>query len=263
MQNRFSNIFEVSSSRLSWDCFGARKYKSKVKVQNFARSNILIIFQDKFLPLFDFGPRRKVAIIGGSKIDPEAKLLEMTYPSLEFTTFGIEDTDHYLDLNLRSQVLHEKFDAVLVSQVIEHVWNHDAFFENLATLVQDNGLVWLACPTSNKVHGSPDFFCSGLTSEYLALNLSLKGISEVTRGEFGTKRLYFYTHLIPGWPTRSGHAFPLLFAFEDRNFLIRTLLKFRFFGLLLLLSIVSPVETASQRWVTESWFIGRKLTHRE
>jgi 2-polyprenyl-3-methyl-5-hydroxy-6-metoxy-1,4-benzoquinol methylase len=80
-------------------------------------------------------------VIGGDRDDPEILALQGT--GIEFTvrTLGIDEAaDEHLDLNMRGE--HEAhYDLVLCSQVLEHVWDHEATFSNLAALVRPGGLL--------------------------------------------------------------------------------------------------------------------------
>jgi SAM-dependent methyltransferase len=198
-----------------------------------------------------------IGVIGGSLADIEAQWLLTHYPKSTFQVLGIENFDIYLDLN--DSILQDyNFDLILVSQVLEHIWNHKTFFDQLLLSVRDGGLIWVGCPASNKVHASPDYFSAGFTSQYLANNFESRGARTLSSGGFGSKRLYMATHLLPGWLTPRGHSFPLIFAFEERKFLPRILLWLRFLPSLIFLSFVNAKESKYPRWYSETWWLGQK-----
>ena len=199
----------------------------------------------------------KIGIIGGSLDDLEAQYLLSANPKAEFRVLGIENSDDYLDLNQPSNSCMD-FDLVLVSQVLEHVWSHENFFDVLVSNVRPGGLIWVGCPASNKVHGSPEYFSAGFVSDYLAKNFSKRDIKTLSGGGFGTKRLYVATHLIPGWLTPRGHTFPLFFAFEERRALSRLILWIRYSPNLIFLGFLNAKESPNSRWQTESWWLGQK-----
>jgi SAM-dependent methyltransferase len=198
-----------------------------------------------------------VGVIGGSLDDIEVRWLLTQIPELRIKVLGIEDFDVYLDLNRPSDQRFD-FDLVLVSQVLEHIWNHKTFFDNTLSSVREGGLIWIGCPASNKMHASPDYFSAGFTAQYLKNNFELRNVKSLFFGGYGSKRLYLATHLIPGWLTPKGHSFPLFFAFEERAVVPRILLWFRFLPTLIFLSFVDAGESNNDRWYTESWWLGRK-----
>lgn len=256
LKDKFFSLFEVST-------WVPRKYfRARVgsntyfNVVNYGRAFVVDQFARNLEHYLGESEVQRVAIIGGSLSDPEAIVLASKYPEAKLITVGIEDAQYLLDLNLISQAHIPSSEILLVSQVIEHVWNHENFFSNIFSLVDKGGLVWVGCPASNKVHGSPEFYSAGFNSGYLSKNLTQRGMTTLCAGGFGTKRLYWATHLIPGWFSRRAHAFPLFFAFDDRGCAARWLLRFRFAPVLLMLSFISPFKTSNERWETESWWMG-------
>jgi hypothetical protein len=199
----------------------------------------------------------KVGVIGGSLDDYEVSEIRRYSPKAEFKVLGIEGSDVFMDLNKPFDGEFQ-FDLVLVSQVLEHVWNHESFFSNVISCVKKDGFIWVGCPASNKTHASPDFFSAGFTNQFLQHNFEARNVRSVLSGAFGSKRLYVATHLIPGWLTPRGHSFPLFFGFEEKAFLSRILLWIRYFPYLVYLSFVNSEDSSSDRWLTESWWLGRK-----
>jgi SAM-dependent methyltransferase len=181
------------------------------------------------------------------------------FPNAKITSYGIENADFYLDLNESNPNDKIKADIVVASQVLEHIWSHASFFKEVSSLAKVGGLIWIACPASNKVHGSPEYFASGFTSSYLRNNLESVNTEILNYGYFGTKRLYLATHWIPGWLSVRAHRIPLLFAFDDKQFLARHALRLRFFFQLIALTFTNPRVSDNERWSTEAWVLARKL----
>ena len=259
LKDKYFNALEVSTWGTGGQSF-RKEYKTKpnVSVNNFGRAFIANQFVRVFNEFSSGLSVKRIAIVGGSASDPEAIWLASEFPNAEFITVGIEACNYYLDLNLKNSNAIPKSDVVLVSQVIEHVWNHQNFFDIIVSLSSENGIIWVGCPASNKVHGSPDFFSAGFTENYLGYNFELRTLRTLASGGFGTKRLYLATHLIPGWLTPRGHSYPLLFGFEERALLIRFLLWIRFFPVLVYLSFTNSTDSKNIRWFTETWWLGQK-----
>jgi SAM-dependent methyltransferase len=158
---------------------------------------------------------KSVAIVGGSSREPELVALKEIYLNLQETYFGIESNEigiefYNLDLNEQSSNFGV-FDLVICSQVLEHVWNFDVAIENLINLVRPNGgLLWINCPASNMVHGSPDYFSAGYSPEMLKKHLEFRNLTTINHGSFGSRRMYFFTHALNYWPTDFELAHPLI-----------------------------------------------------
>ena len=123
-----------------------------------------------------------IAVVGGTSRDPEVLEIKRISPTATLDFFGIEnphsDTNFtYLDLNDPIQNLKNKYDLVLCSQVLEHVWNIENTFNVLVSLVSKNGFIWFNCPASNMAHGSPAYYSAGYTAEFVAKNLESRGFA--------------------------------------------------------------------------------------
>lgn len=178
---------------------------------------------EKFIP-----DLKDVALVGGGPNEPELEIINQT-GSASVTYFGIQqipgENFEFLDLN-NDAIFEKKFDLVICSQVIEHIWNHEVGFNNLARLVKPGGLLWIGCPTSNYAHGSPDYFSAGFTPAYLQKNFHVRNFELVSSGNLGSKRYYFLTHALHIWGSRNLHSFPLFFGvsrFYPREILRRLL----------------------------------------
>lgn len=256
-----SRLFEFSALkfRFVYRSKDARLLRiSKNKKMSYGRARVTSEFSkaiDMYLPP-DLSI--KVGIIGGSLHDYEVGELLKHSPRAEFTVLGIDSADVFIDLN-QSVGKNFDFDMVLVSQVLEHIWNHNNFFDNIVSCVKRGGFIWVACPASNKVHASPDFFSAGFTSQMIQNNFDVRNVHTVSFGGFGSRRLYVATHLLPGWLTARGHSYPLIYGFEERAHLSRLLLWVRYFPNLAYLTFVNAEDSTSARWYTESWWMGQRL----
>jgi hypothetical protein len=202
-----------------------------------------------------------VAVVGGSHDKIEVKSLISMGFSLEVTTFGIQDSDIFVDLNKTSTVVsHEKYDLVLCSQVLEHTWNLGATFKFLESLSLPNSLVWLACPTSNKKHGSPNYYSAGFQSSFLVEWMSLMGFEILSSGDFGSQRLYNMTHYYQKWPSEKELNNPI----GSINFSLRNFSNFKktlkqLFGALLISRWSNEFEFGGP-YSTESYCLAKKLS---
>jgi hypothetical protein len=202
----------------------------------------------------------KVAVVGGSELEPEIEVLRDL--QLDFTTdfFGIDDNSIMLDLNVDylSRPWEHRYDIIICCQVLEHVWNTSIAIKNITSLARFGGLLWINCPASNHAHGSPEYFSAGYQSEYLVKNCNLYGFNAVASGEIGSERLYKMTHHQFFWPSETEHKMPFLRGYGQRNYLF----PLKFFRNILknfqaLLWNGKTVE--GTRYSTESYCAGIKL----
>lgn len=155
-----------------------------------------------------------VAIVGGSSRDPEAIALNEMYPDINFEYFGIENLHNdaaftFLDLNLETEIVDRSYDLVICSQVLEHLWNVASAFSNLAILAGTEGYLWINCPASNMPHGSPAYYSAGYSPDYLRKNLEALQHQVILAECVGSKRNYFYTHILRHWASERDHQNPI------------------------------------------------------
>lgn len=228
------------------------------------RVKLINIFEEQIRTTFLTSKPIEVAVIGGNVLEPEIVSLENLGFKFNLTIIGIESFNgNYLvaDLNdswIDNESIKSKFNLVICSQVLEHIWSHENAFTNFAHILASNAYIWITCPTSNKFHLSPQFFSAGLTDNYLSLNLEKKNVFRVGSGTLGSWRYYRATHLIPGWLTLNGHRNPLIFAFETFSLHKRFLYIVRYFPHLLLIWWSSPKLGANSQNATETWYFGYK-----
>ena len=197
-----------------------------------------------------------VGVVGGDRNEPEALALQELGVPTTVWVMGIDpdDSDEVLDLNEppKDSDDHRTFDLVLCSQVVEHVWNHETFFRWLKRLTRNDGLLWLAAPTANRPHGSPDFFSAGFTSDYLQRNLQNAGFDVMSHGLWGSRRLYYNNLMGEYWPSVHGYRNPLR-EFENQPVAARSLSLLQFSRPLLMSRLLSGRMGSHERFATESW----------
>lgn len=226
---------------------------------NAGRNWLVNIFLNQVVGYLQNRENLHVGVVGGTESEPEIHELSKYVTQLEISTLGIENSDYFLDLNEEAgnlQGVH--FDLVLCSQVLEHVWNHKNTFDTLFELVAPQGILWINVPTSNRAHGSPDYYSAGFTSRYVEKNLHQAGFEVITSGSVGTKRNYVATHSLPYWLSVRSHRFPLLYIRYKTGILKNTYLFIRHFFVLLKLQFTSSRVRNEGLFLTESWAIARR-----
>lgn len=229
---------------------------AKICPQNFARALVVDKFINEFNKMENLPFEIKVGVLGGGGDEPEIQALRALKRNVHCRTIGLELSDVYVDLNeiLLNDHSLEKFDLILCSQVLEHIWNHNNFFINLNSLVAQGGLVWLAAPATNHPHGSPDFYSPGFTHSYLKQNLENNKFQVISSGSIGSKRLYFAATFLARWLTVAEHQSPLIEIVKPSNVFKNIYFKNRIFHLVLV-KFLSPKVSLNSRFVTEAWVL--------
>lgn len=171
------------------------------------------------------GNLKEIAVVGGTSRDAEVSILKNQIPSVAIDYYGIDNPHDdegftFLDLNYPGVQITKKYDLVICSQVLEHVYNLENTFNSLAALTKGGGFLWVNCPASNMVHGSPHFYSAGYAPEYLSENLAIRGLHTLKSESIGSKRYYFMTHILRFWATEREHQKPVLgYNFQPGTFL--------------------------------------------
>lgn len=224
------------------------------RVTAYGRSMLLREFKSTVLPLLAKYDVINVCVIGGYRDDPEIQLLKNFGIEVRLTTFGIDNSDYYLDLNvLNSELPDVNFQLILFSQALEHVWNHATSFGNIRRLAKSQSLLWVSCPASNRYHGSPDYYSAGFMPAYLERNFQEFGFSLLSSGKLGSVRNYLATHTLPYWLSVKAHSMPIFFGAESYRPIIRLLLSIVTLPIRLMLFLTPYWESSNPRWATESW----------
>ena len=199
---------------------------------------------------------RNVAVVGGSSKEPELAILQNT-TELKLEIFGIQpeiwETSrfHYIDLNYPLLENHKKFDLILCSQVLEHLWDVKQALVNLTQLAAPGGLIWIGCPASNFPHGLPGYFSAGYQPELILNILNLQRIEVIAQGVLGSKRYYFLTHALQSWATKRQFHRPLFYGFSRYY-------PFQIFDRLSA-TLKSPKTSNQQKFATETFVLVRVL----
>lgn len=238
----------------------SKKLAFEIQPNNFGRAIVLTEFVREISEVFTPGSTIRVAVVGGYPSEPELRALSRLGYQAEVTIFGIESNMKYLNLNALSETsAGDKFDLILCSQVWEHIWNHGNAFQNLFSLMDSGTYLWLACPASNRAHGSPDFFSAGFTSGYFAKNLDFLGLTVISSGQLGTARNYRATHTMPEWLSLKSHRIPISNTFVGSKVLKQLIFTVRYLLRNIELHFFSGKITSNESFATESWILARKI----
>jgi len=177
---------------------------------NTSNSNILRnLTSADFLSEINFNNITKIAIVGGTRDDPEAILIRNKFPNILIKTYGIDDNQIFMDLNKEPQLISD-FDLVICVNVIEHVFNHNNFSKNLLSIMKRNGILWLVFPFNDMYHGSPEYFSAGFHPNYVSNLFKNNGGITSKSKIISSKRLYLFTHFLKDWPSEFRFNHPLL-----------------------------------------------------
>jgi len=207
-----------------------------------------------------------IGVVGGFSKEPELLELLKIYPNAKVTFLGIQKSIFEspfieLDLNI-SRDLDQVFDIVICAQVLEHVWNLENSINNLSKIVNPSGgFLWLNCPASNMVHGSPEYFSAGYSHKMISKNLENHQLKIVFSNSIGSRRLYFFTHTLQYWPTKFELAHPLLTYRPLRSYGRRLIPEtfLGFFGRVYAL-FLSNKELVNSQYDTESFVLAKYNT---
>ena len=173
---------------------------------NVLRNHVVRDFVSELAEVRDI---HNIAIVGGSISDHEVAIILETFPSGLFQIFGIEPGQVFMDLN-EPPVLQEKFDLVLCTNVLEHVFHHENFAKNLLSLLNKNSLLWLSFPFSDMYHGSPYYYSAGFDPDYVEKLFQIHGGLTMKKKILASRRLYLFTHLLKDWPSEFRYKHPLV-----------------------------------------------------
>lgn len=255
-ESMFSRYFSLTGEKIIIN----PKFRSFINSQkqlNFSRKIIVSLFMENIQNYFNYDHPISVALVGGSKQDPELSSLRELGFNFDVTTFGIEDSDEFLDLNVATQ-MSVQFDLVICSQVLEHLWNSGLALETLCKMVKPAGKLWISVPASNRKHASPDYFSAGYTPDLLILNCAQHGLKVSYSLDFGSKREYAARHLLPIWLTEKGHRIPIFYAFEGKTLLRRAVLSVIYLHTLIFLQMSSSKTFSYSKFSTETVFLASK-----
>jgi hypothetical protein len=187
-----------------------------VSPRNFARSFVVAHFLEAVSSIASV--RRpegvmRVAVVGGSSAEPELLALTALGIPYALTVIGLDHADYEIDLNVRpesSEIEGLSFDLVVSSQVLEHVWNHESYFDWLSHIARPSAHMWIGATAANRPHASPDYFSAGFTDSYLRKNLEERGTQIIDSGMIGSQRLYNAALTEDIWLSVDEHNHPVI-----------------------------------------------------
>ena len=228
------------------------------------RDYVVKYFSTAIAPFFD--SISSIAVIGGYLNEPE--LIVFREKEIKIKTIGIDsESDFFLDLNnpipknTKNEI--EQYDLILCSQVFEHLFDIKQAITNLYYLAKVDGLIWIGFPSSNRAHGSPEYYAAGYQPELVtnliqSMNLNMEILN---KGVVGSKRYYFMNHALSVWPSTKELDKPILHY--DFNRLpgprYKDFLRFlRDFPGRVYASFVQNKVSDDVRWASESFVLVRK-----
>ena len=202
---------------------------------------------------------KTVAVVGGGSTEPELQHLS----DAMITFYGIENTNsdpRFREFDLNNDhpdnTADEKYDIVLCSQVIEHLYNLPHSIKLISSLVKPGGYLWLGFPCSNFPHGSPEYYSAGYPFQTVAKLLPSE-FELVISGQLGSQRNYVWTHTLREWPSLDELNHPIRFIWQTPASLprriVRTLRRLRQAHVVFLNNEVSD----GIEWATESYLLAR------
>lgn len=214
--------------------------------------HLLLDAFDLFIKKYKLPHNLNVLIIGGSEAEPELEVLKNHGFNINLTIYGIELYETYFDMNKKNNTKKINIDILICSNVLEHVWNIDNFFENIRNLSNQNTLVYINCPKSNMVHGSPEYYSAGYPKEFLIKNLEYKNFKILEAGEVGSERFYKSIHLLQTLYTKEDIDAKYKFKNKSMLYKIFHLIKLYNLGHYLSLTRASN-DTNKSNYMTNSY----------
>jgi SAM-dependent methyltransferase len=227
------------------------------------RAQVVKEFREWAVPILADRENLKIGLVGGSPKDPELRYLpdnlgnHLIYLGIDPS---VSETFMYQDLNLDNQENEPNFDLLICSQVLEHLWNTKEAFSNFNRLLKPGGHLWIACPASNFVHGSPDYYSAGYSTEMLEKLGGQTGFAILKSGFSGTKREYLSRHLLHIW-FHEKHLERIGFIRfgTPSNFVFKFWFNFLTLPSRLVLALSTNEELGDPMFACESWSLQVKI----
>jgi hypothetical protein len=205
----------------------------------------------------------RVAVVGGSLDDHEVSQVRQLFPKITIDIYGIDLEQNLMNLNM-PPLRRKNYDLVLCTNVLEHVFNHENFAENLLSLLEVDGKIWCCFPFNDMYHGAPLYFSAGFHPAYVESLFARHGGETLKSTIVSSKRLYLFTHLLRDWPSQFRYEHPfvgqIMWALGLRSNPrppIRNLSPSRIF-FSLILSLIPKQFNTDPNYGCASWLLVRK-----
>tara|TARA_B100000989_G_scaffold18291_1_gene12061 strand:+ start:10 stop:657 length:648 start_codon:yes stop_codon:yes gene_type:complete len=150
----------------------------------FSNKSILRIFQIEVFKKFkiegdiiEFGAYEK---IGKNFCNENLKNCKITYSNIN------SSNKEFLNINLQKEIsLKNKYDYIIIFNVLEHLLDPNLAFRNLSTICKKNGKIIGSTPFIFRIHGAPKDY-SRFTKDYLVELLKLNKFKDIEIIELGT-----------------------------------------------------------------------------
>lgn len=145
-------------------------------------------------------PGKKILDAGAGELKWKSYCKHLEYTSQDFAQYDGKNNDvglqsenwNYHDIDIVSDITEipvpdQTFDAVLCTEVLEHVPNPNKALEELVRITKRGGVLILTAPFCSLTHMAPYHFCTGFNKYWYEENLKKCGceIEECTRnGDF-------------------------------------------------------------------------------
>ena len=132
-------------------------------------------------------------------LDPELHII--SYDHLDLLNYDNSNNQYNLDDEWSCSDKYKnikKFDFILCSQVLEHIYSPSQALKNLKYITKTNGYIWVSIPTINCIHGEPYFYSSGYHPRYLARLAKQVGLECLHIGAWGNKK-YLASAVLGKW----------------------------------------------------------------
>ena len=128
---------------------------------------------DKFLFKYDYMLKGNIIDLGGTKVNSRGnyKFPSSLKKSIKFLNNNASTEPDYLFSIEEKLDLKEKFDVIIMNEVIEYVDNLDKVLGNISSLSQKNTILILTWPWMNTFHGDKEFDLKRYSEIYIKKKL--------------------------------------------------------------------------------------------
>ncbi len=185
--------------------------------------------------------------------------LNLVNKNVTVKSIGFEESnDIYFDIENTNLINPEQFDLVIISNVFEHVWNLNNFFDHINRIVKSGKYLYITGPLQNFYHESPNFFSAGYDPSFFEFNLKKFKFEKISEIRTGSKRLDFMQNTLKTWPSKRAYKFPILFGFNEVQFPLRLYLYLINLPMLFIACLKSPKLINDKKFLTGMAIILKK-----